>query len=107
MKYCILILSFFISVPVFSQSLLKGVVKDSNDNAVFAANVYLKNNPQKGIVTDLDGNFSLSINNRTDTLIVSFIGYNTTKIPLYSVSINEFLNVVLKEDSGRSFYYGP
>ncbi len=99
MKYCILILSFFISVPVFSQSLLKGVVKDSNDNAVFAANVYLKNNPQKGIVTDLDGNFSLSINNRTDTLIVSFIGYNTTKIPLYSVSINEFLNVVLKEDS--------
>lgn len=99
MKYCILLILFFISVPVFSQSLLKGVVKDSNGNAVFAANVYLKNNPEKGIVTDFDGNFSLSVNNRTDTLIVSFIGYNTTKIPLHSVSINEVINVVLKEDS--------
>jgi hypothetical protein len=99
MKHCILLILFFISVPAFSQSLLKGVVKDSDGNAVFAANVYLKNNPQKGIVTDLDGNFSLSVNNRTDTLIVSFIGYNTTRIPLHSVSTNEVLNVVLKEDS--------
>jgi hypothetical protein len=99
MKYCILVILFSISVPVFSQSLLKGLVKDSKGDAVFAANVYLKNNPQKGIVTDPDGNFSLSVNNNTDTLIVSFIGYNTTKIPLHSIPINELLCVVLKEDS--------
>ena len=99
MKYYILIIFCLASIPAFSQSLLKGVVKDSDGNPVFAANVYLKNNPQKGIVTDLDGNFSLSVNNTTDTLIVSFIGYNTKKIPLHSVSINELLNVVLKEDS--------
>ncbi len=99
MKYCILLILYFISVPVFSQSLLKGVVKDSKGDAVFAANVYLKNNPQKGIVTDLDGNFSLSVNIKTDTLIVSFIGFNTTKVPLHSIPVNEVLNVVLKEDS--------
>ena len=99
MKYFLLAVLFLISIPAFSQSLLKGVVKDSNGNPVFAANVYSKNNPQKGIVTDLDGNFSLSVNNETDTLIVSFIGYNTTKIPLHSIPINEFLKVVLKENS--------
>jgi hypothetical protein len=99
MKYCILLILFSISVTVSSQSLLKGVVKDSKGDAVFAANVYLKNNPQKGIVTDLDGNFSLSVNDRTDTLIISFIGYNTTRVPLHSIPINEFLNVVLKENS--------
>jgi hypothetical protein len=99
MKYFILLIFFFVSVPSISQSLLKGVVKDSNGNPVFAANVYLKNNPQKGIVTDLDGNFSLSVSNKTDTLIVSFIGYNTKKIPLQSVSLNESLNVVLTENS--------
>jgi hypothetical protein len=99
MKYFIIIFLFLIPSAAISQSLLKGVVKDSNGNPVFAANVYLKNNPQKGIVTDLDGNFSLSINNITDTLIVSFIGYNTTKIALRSIQVNELLNIVLKEDS--------
>ncbi|MGD0340595.1 MAG: carboxypeptidase-like regulatory domain-containing protein [Bacteroidales bacterium] len=99
MKYFILLILFNIPIPVFSQFLLKGVVKDSNGNPVFAANVYLKNTPQRGIVTDIDGNFSLSVDDKTDTLIVSFIGYNTTKIPLHAVPLNELLNVVIKEDS--------
>jgi hypothetical protein len=99
MKYCILTILFFLSVPAFSQPLLKGVVKDTNGDPVFAANVYLKNNPQKGIVTDLDGNFSLSAENKTDTLIVSFIGYITARILLNSIPANELLNVILKEDS--------
>jgi hypothetical protein len=99
MKYCVLILLFVIPLAAFPQSQLKGVVTDGKSNPVFAANVYLKNNPQKGIVTDLDGNFSLSVNSNTDTLIVSFIGYITTKIPLHSIPINELLNVILKEDS--------
>jgi hypothetical protein len=98
MKYCIIILFIILPVKAFSQS-LKGVVKDKSGNPVFAANVYLKNNPQKGIMTDLDGNFSLQINNKSDTLIFSFIGFITSRIPLHSVSINELLNVVLSEDS--------
>jgi len=32
-------------------------------------------------------------------LIISFIGYNTAKIPLHSIPVNELLNVVLKETS--------
>jgi hypothetical protein len=99
MKSCILIILFLIPVQAFSQSLLKGVVKDNNGNPVFAANVYFRNNPQKGIVTDLDGNFSLPANSKTDTLIVSFIGFMTEKIPLHPLQTNELINVILKEDS--------
>ena len=99
MKHYIFTIIFFISIPAFSQSLLKGVVKDRNGNPVFAANIYLKNNPQNGSTTDFEGNFTLSLTNLTDTLIVSFIGFKTTKIPLHSIPDNVFLNVVLKENS--------
>jgi hypothetical protein len=99
MKYCILLILLCLPFRAVSQTALKGVVKDNNGNAVFAASVYLKNNPQKGIVTDLDGKFSISFNNKNDTLIISFIGYNTAKIPLQSARVNEILNVILKEES--------
>src|SRR5450759_1297387 len=99
MKYLFLSILFFISIQAFPQSLLKGVVNDSKGNPVFATNVYVKNNPQKGFVTDPDGNFSITVSNESDTLIVSFIRYITTKIPLQSIPANEFLKVVLKEDS--------
>lgn len=90
---------FLIDTVAFSQPHLKGVVKDNAGNPVFAANVYFKNNPQKGAISDLDGNFSLAVEIKTDTLVVSFIGFSTKRIPLHSVKINELLEVVLKEDS--------
>lgn len=99
MKYYIFIILVILPVKVFSQFQLKGVVKDNSGNSVFASNVYLKNKPQKGCVSDLDGNFTLQVNSKTDTLIVSFIGFITRTIPVNSININELLIVVLKEES--------
>lgn len=83
----------------FAQNVLTGIVKDEKGEPVFAANVYLKSAPQKGVTTDFDGFFNLKLENLEDTIIVSFIGYETKKIALASINFNEKLTIVLAENS--------
>jgi len=83
----------------FAQNLLTGVIKDRKGDAIFAVNVYLKSNPQQGTITDFDGNFSLKIGNLEDTIIVSFIGYETKKIAVASINFDEKLTITLTENS--------
>ncbi len=99
MRFLIFILCLFTSSFCFSQSLLKGIVKDKKGEGVFAVNIYLKSIPQKGTTTGFDGNFSLSIDNLNDTLIVSFLGYKTKEILLSSIDFNKKLIVVLRENA--------
>ena len=88
---CLLLLS----APAFSQTLLKGVVKDAS-NTIFAASIYLKNNTKVATTADFDGNFELSVNLATDTLVVSFIGYQGRQIVLSNQSASDVLVVVLR-----------
>jgi len=97
MRYSFLFLFFFSSYYCFSQSKLNGIVKDKEGEPVFAANVYVKLSPQKGVVTDLDGKFSVETNYLNDTLIVSFIGCETSEIALSTIDINKKLVVILKD----------
>lgn len=52
-----------------------------------------------GSITNLDGDFSLTITNKysNDTLVVSYVGYKNTEIPISDIS-NENLIIKLKED---------
>lgn len=92
---------FFLGVisSCFAQNVLTGVVKDEKGEPVFAANVYLKSNLQKGVTTDFDGVFNLKLENLEDTLIISFIGYETRKIAVNSINFGEKLTIVLAENS--------
>ena len=49
-----------------------------------------------GVVTDLDGNFSLSVPSNSKKLRVSYVGYGT-KIILLEEGTSQHLNIVLKE----------
>ena len=80
-----------------SGTLLKGSVSDDKGNAIFAANVYCKNSPEKGATTDFDGLFYLELTDSSDTLIVSYIGYNSLSISLSVIERNQFLALVLSE----------
>ncbi|RLD65247.1 MAG: TonB-dependent receptor [Bacteroidetes bacterium] len=97
------ILAFFIllSSSIFSQKLLKGVVRDVENEAVFAANVYLKNNQEIGRTTNFNGKFELRLTkeNINDTLVISFIGYNIKEIPLSSISYEKTIVIILKKNS--------
>ena len=72
-----------------------GVVKDVNGEPIIGANVVVKGNPSNGTITDLNGNFDLSVSSNT-TLQVSYIGYNTQEL---FVGKKTDFNIVLKEDT--------
>ena len=74
MKFLKAILLIFISLPIFSQQLIKGTVfeKDSNTALPF---VYIINKSNgSGTMSDNDGHFSL-LSDKEDTLICSYVGY--------------------------------
>ena len=99
MRIIITILFLLNAILSFSQIQIKGVVKDKQGNPVFAANVYLKSEPQKGTTTNFDGEFTLKISNKNDTLIISFIGYKTREFSLSEIDINKRMLVVLEDNA--------
>ena len=100
MKNIFLLLFILLSSSVFAQKQLKGVVQNTKKEPVFAANVYLKNNKQIGKTTDFEGNFELKITKEgiNDTLIISFIGYNSKEIPLNTISFENSIVIILKKN---------
>lgn len=74
-----LLMGLFLSVGVYAQNItVKGHVKDAMGE-VIGANVVEKGNTSNGTITDLDGNFTLSVP-KGATLVVSFIGYQTQEV---------------------------
>lgn len=72
---------------------IKGVVKDSNGDPVIGANVVEKGTTN-GIITDIDGNFSLSVSENA-VLQISYLGYIPQEI---AVDNKSFLTVLFQED---------
>ena len=83
-RFLTLFLGLILTVGVYAQNItVKGHVKDTAGFEVIGANVVEKGNPTNGVVTDLDGNFTLTVPAGA-TLSISFIGYyflNVHKIP--------------------------
>lgn len=74
-----LVLGLFLSVGVYAQNItVKGHVKDAMGE-VIGANVVEKGNSANGTITDLDGNFTLTVPQGA-TLVVSFIGYQSQEV---------------------------
>ena len=71
-----------------------GVVVDQNGEAVIGASVVVKGTTN-GIITGLDGDFSLSNVKKGDIIVVSYVGYENVEVKWEGRP----LNIVLKEDS--------
>ncbi|MBR2063558.1 MAG: TonB-dependent receptor [Bacteroidales bacterium] len=72
----------------------KGVVVDSNGEPVIGAAVALKGNETVGVITDLDGYFSMTVDQNA-VLVVSFIGMETLEVP----ASQSDMRIVLKDDT--------
>lgn len=82
-------------VPVLpQQNIITGTVKDKNGEPVPGASVFIKGTT-KGVVTNLDGAFSIEVSDETDILVFSFVGMKTQEI---QVGNQTSIDVVLEED---------
>lgn len=79
---------------VQQQIKVSGVVKDVTGESVIGASV-LEKGTSNGIITDIDGNFTLSVKPNA-TLIISYIGYQMQEV---QVVAGKTINVILKEDA--------
>ena len=85
-----------ISFSISAQNVtVKGTVKDKTGETVIGASVVQKGNTGNGTITDIDGNFTLSVPNNT-TLIISYVGMKTQEVALKG---KKQINVVLEDDA--------
>ncbi|MEX2574574.1 MAG: SusC/RagA family TonB-linked outer membrane protein [Balneolaceae bacterium] len=68
-------------IPVF-QEVVQGQVIDAETNQTLPGVNIVVQDSNIGAVTDADGNYSLSVPSLDETLIVSFIGYQTREIQI-------------------------
>ena len=102
-----LLMGLFLSVGAYAQTIsVRGHVKDAM-GGVIGANVVEKGNTANGTITDLDGNFTMTVPQGA-TLVVSFIGYKTVEVaaaPSVTVTLqddSELLNEVVVIGYGRA-----
>ncbi|MBQ6916847.1 MAG: SusC/RagA family TonB-linked outer membrane protein, partial [Prevotella sp.] len=75
---------------------ITGTVVDAS-GPVIGASVVEKGKSGNGVITDFDGNFSLSVSPGA-TLVISYIGYETQEI---KVGNHSTLSITLKEDNAQ------
>lgn len=93
-----LLLAFFLMITIagFAQSkTVTGIVIDKTGETVIGASVLIKGTTT-GVITNLDGSFTLQDVPTNGIIQVSFVGYKTVSIPVKGQSA---IKVVLEEDN--------
>ncbi len=73
------VLSMLVATIAWSQRTITGNVAERDGEALIGASVFVQGT-SVGTVTDLDGNFSLTLPEIADVLVVSYTGYQTREI---------------------------
>lgn len=85
-----------ISLSVSAQNVtVKGTVKDKTGETVIGASVVEKGNTGNGTITDIDGNYTLSVP-PTATLVFSYVGMKTQEV---KVNGKNEISLVMEDDS--------
>lgn len=96
-KLSLLFVVLLASLQLSAQTQLKGTVLDGsmNDEPMIGASVIVKGTSAGG-VTDLDGNFSITVPKGHNQIVVSCVGYKSETV---NISGKTFVKVILKEDA--------
>jgi len=88
MKFITLSFLIFFSISFFSQNLIiTGKVVDENKETMPGVNIKVEGK-EGGATTDLDGRYSITVDNQLNTLIFSFIGYKSQ-----AVTVNDKIKI--------------
>lgn len=88
------LLALIITIGMYAQNTIKGVVIDETDSPLIGATILVKGT-SNGAVTDLDGNFTINASKGT-VVSVSYIGYKPQDI---KVQDQKTLNIKLVPDN--------
>ncbi len=97
MRHALLsLLVMMISLSVSAQNVtVKGTVTDKTGETVIGASVVEKGNPSNGTITDIDGNYTLSVPSKA-TLVFSYVGMTTQEAAVKGQTV---INIVMSEDA--------
>jgi TonB-linked SusC/RagA family outer membrane protein len=83
------------SATIYAQETVRGKVTDSKNEPLIGVNVIVKGTRQ-GIVTNINGEFSLTTPNTNAILEFSYVGFETQNV---SLNGQTYINVVMSEDT--------
>nr|WP_297789749.1 TonB-dependent receptor [uncultured Allomuricauda sp.] len=97
MKKFLLVFTIFLFFSAFAlaQRSVTGMVTDANGQPLPGASVVVKGTVN-GTQTDFDGNFSITVENDSATLVFSYIGFTAQEI---AVGNQQNINVTLEENT--------
>lgn len=79
MKRIILLNIYFLTIFSAAAETLVGRVFDGNEPMSYVS-IYLKENPEIGTISDMDGVFTLPDMQKNTTVVLSFVGYKTMEL---------------------------
>jgi TonB-dependent starch-binding outer membrane protein SusC len=92
--FLLLLLSFGELTAQTSSVEISGKITDGKEALVGAS--VLEKGTSNGAISDIDGNYKLSVKNRKATLVVSFVGYKTKEVAIENAQV---LNIQLDAEA--------
>ena len=93
----LIILFCLFPVWVLAQTVsVTGMVKDASGEPIIGASVLEKGVQGNGTITDIDGNFKISVSSSKAQLDISYIGYQSQTV---AVQPGKNMKIILQEDS--------
>ncbi len=95
----LVVLALFCTATAVAQATLKGKVVDAESNEpLIGATVSVKGIPH-GVVTDIDGLFSLKVSKSNATVVIQYLGYKTEEVKVSKKGNVDLGNIGLRPDS--------
>src|SRR6056297_3852230 len=96
-KQCIIIIIglFFTQSQASAQVKISGLVRDKGSGEVLIGASVFEPVSMNGTATDNNGYFSLSLKQGADSLVVTYVGYSTSVIPMHEVQ-DSILDIFLE-----------
>lgn len=93
---CVILSGLLMAGSAWAQTKISGTVKDEKDEGLAGVNIIIKGRVI-GTVTDINGAFSLNVNDSPPlTMVVSFVGYATQEVAITNANTTG-LNIKMEE----------
>jgi TonB-linked SusC/RagA family outer membrane protein len=96
MRNYLLVLFILFSVHTLAQKTVTGKITDAQTGTPIAGASVIIKGEKKGVVSDANGNFTITVPASSKTIVVSFIGYGEKEIEATTSTVNIALTQVSK-----------